>query len=482
MFSQFPKLNFRRIDAGVMVLTFAYLPGVLLTTVWSDEYPAIINPQGLSQELMEALRPVWSVLALGTFMLLDTPNLLWLGRILGFFGIVILYLSMVKFATRITKTRSTELFIAFGLCLPSFQNWAHWANAWPQSWAAVLSLWAFYFFKKQGLLLKISAVFMLAIAITTYPPSSVFFFGALTIWVFENEIRNQEFFNEFKNALKLLAGATILAYVFSLSILMILGLQKATRASFLSLGEVPEKITWVLTRPLVVGLQFYSINSPTIIFAIMTSIPVIVIILYAFSRQSNLLQERKLLRLPLYATCLGMTISPIILTRDNQIEHRYIPGYALAVFCLFCLSLRNIQTKSTKLLLVEMKFNFVRYVFFTLIALAVIVNTNWRYYESFYHPYQVKTTFLKSVIANCDSTSLSRGIEIIPPKKGFLTLARLGTYSQTTDLASDWVPIPNVQLLLPLSKRNIYEIHYPGNLDSSTNCIVDLKALQKKLK
>ena len=482
MFSKFLKLNIKRIDAGVLVLIFAYLPGVLLTTVWSDEYPAIINPQGLSRELMEALRPVWSVLALGTFTLLNTPHLLWVGRLLGFLGIVILYLSMVKFATRVTMTKSTALFIALGLCLPSFQNWAHWANAWPQSWAAALSLWAFYFFKKQDLLLKISAVLMLMIAITTYPPSSVFFFGALTIRVFENEIRNREFLHDFKNALKLLVGATILAYVLSLSLLKILGLEKATRASFLSLSDVPEKITWVLTRPLVVGLQFYSINSPSIVFAILTSIPVLAIILCALSRQSNLLQERKLLRLMLYAICLGMTISPLILTSDNQIEHRYIPGYAFAVFCLLCLSLRNIQFKLAKILSVRMKFPFMQYVFFTLLALAVIVNTNWRYYEAFYHPYQVKTGFLNSALANCDSASLAKGIEVIPPERGFVTLERLGTYSQTTDLASSWVPMPNIQLLLPLSKRNFYHIHYPGNLDSSINCIIDLNALQEKLK
>jgi hypothetical protein len=482
MLSPFRKLNFKRVDAGVIVLTFAYIPGVLLTTVWSDEYPAIINPQGLSQELMEALRPVWSILALGTFTLLGTPHLLWLGRLLGFFGIVILYLSMVKFATRVTRTRSTELFIAFALCLPSFQNWAHWANAWPQSWAAVLSLWAFYFFKNQSLLLKIYAVSMLAIAVTTYPPSSVFFFGALVLWVYENDIENRQFFIEVKNALKLLVFAATLAYAISLFLLKILGLQKAPRASFLSPGDIVEKISWILTRPLVVGLQFYSINSPTIIFAIITSIPVVAIILFSLSRQAALLQENKLLRILLYVTCLGMTISPLILTTDNQIEHRYISGYAFAVFCLFFLSLQNIQTKLAKILLVKIKFHFIQYIFFSLFALAVIANTNWRYYESFYHPYQVKTSFLNSALANCDSTSQSRGIEIIPPKKGFVALARLGTYSQTTDLASDWVPIPNIQLLLPLSKRNIYDIHYPGDLNSSTNCVIDLESLRKKLR
>jgi hypothetical protein len=482
VFSTFRKLSIKRLDAGVLVLIFAYLPGVLLTTVWSDEYPAIINPQGLSRELMEALRPIWSVLALGTFTLLNTPHLLWFGRLLGFLGIVVLYLSMVKFATQVTKTRSTHLIIALALCLPSFQNWAHWANAWPQSWAATLSLWALYFFKKQGLLLKLGAVFLLMTAITTYPPSSVFFFGALTIWVFENDISNREFLNEFKNALKLLASATLLAYVLSLSLLNILGLEKATRASFLSLSDVPEKIAWVLTRPLVVGLQFYSINSPSIVFAIMISISVLAIILYELSTQSNLLHEGKLLRLLLYAICLGMTISPLILTRDNQIEHRYLPGYAFAVFCLFCLSLRKIAIKSVKIFSEEMKFHLMRYVFLTLVALAVIINTNWRYYEAFYHPYQVKTDFLNSALANCASSSLERGIEIIPPGRGFVTLERLGTYSQTTDLASSWVPVPNIQLLLPLSKRNFYHIHYPGNLDSSANCIIDLGALQVKLK
>ena len=351
----FRKLNFKLVDAGVIVLTFAYLPGVLLTTVWSDEYPALINPQGLSQDLMEALRPVWSILALGTFTLLSSPHLLWLGRLLGFFGIIVLYLSIVRFAPRITNTKSSKFFISLALCLPSFQNWAHWANAWPQSWAAAISLWAFYIFKKHNLFLKIGAVLFLTIAITTYPPSSVFFFGTLTIWVYENGIGNRQFLNELKNALKLLVSATALAFILSLFLLEVLGLDKAPRASLLSLGDVGEKISWVLTRPLVVGLQFYSINSPTILFALLTSILVVSVILFALFRQAYLLREKKLVRILLYITCLGMTISPLILTRDNQIEHRYISGYAFAVFCLFCLSLRSLQNKLTKQLSAAIK-------------------------------------------------------------------------------------------------------------------------------
>jgi hypothetical protein len=243
---------------------------------------------------------------------------------------------------------------------------------------------------------------------------------------------------------------------------------------------VPEKIAWVLTRPLVVGLQFYSINSPSIVFAILTSIPVIAIILFAFSRQSKLLHERKILRPLLYATCLGMTISPLILTKDNQIEHRYIPGYAFAVFCLFCLSLRHIETYIRKKIKSNINLQTVNCVFFVLLALFVVANTNWRYYESFYHPYQVKTSFLNSALAKCNITSLRGGIEIIPPKNGFISIARLGTYSQSTDLASSWVPVPNIQLLMPLSKRNAYVIHYPGTKDS-TNCIIDLEVLKKRL-
>lgn len=477
----FRKLNFKLVDAGVIVLTFAYLPGVLLTTVWSDEYPALINPQGLSQDLMEALRPVWSILALGTFTLLSSPHLLWLGRLLGFFGIIVLYLSIVRFAPRITNTKSSKFFISLALCLPSFQNWAHWANAWPQSWAAAISLWAFYIFKKHNLFLKIGAVLFLTIAITTYPPSSVFFFGTLTIWVYENGIGNRQFLNELKNALKLLVSATALAFILSLFLLEVLGLDKAPRASLLSLGDVGEKISWVLTRPLVVGLQFYSINSPTILFALLTSILVVSVILFALFRQAYLLREKKLVRILLYITCLGMTISPLILTRDNQIEHRYISGYAFAVFCLFCLSLRSLQNKLTKQLSAAIKMPSARGVFMALLALAVIINTNWRYYESLYHPYQVKTSFLNSALKNCDSASLTKGIEIIPPKTEFTTLARLGTYSQSTDLASPWVPVPNILLLFPLSKRNELKIHYPGNLNLSQNCKIDLEILRKKL-
>lgn len=477
----FQVLKDKYVYSGLMILTLSYLPGVLLTTAWSDEYPAMKDPWGLSQELMEAMRPVWSLLALITFTTLPNPGLLWIARLFGFLGLITLYLSLVKFTPKVTKTASAELFVALALCLPSFQNWGHWANAWPQSWAAVISVWSFYFFKKQKLFYKILGILMLTVSITTYPPSSVFFFGALAVNSYEKQVTSKSIRSEIIAAVKLITGATLVSLIICELLLKILGLQRAPRASFVNPSEIGQKISWLFTRPVVVGLRFFSIDSPTIFLAAVSSIPAAFIILFTILRQSSALREKRFQRALLFAMYLGMSISPIILTRDNQIEHRFIPGYAFAIFCLFCLALREIISKISSKIPKNKYTSRALPLFMIFISVIIIINTNWRFYQGFYHPYQVKTTFIAAALNSCSKESLQSGIEIIPPKKKFPIFNRIGSYSQSTDMDSSWVPEPNVWLLLPKLVNQKTNIHYPGNSHLNKNCHIDLEILRKAL-
>lgn len=466
---------------GFLVLALSYLPGVFLTSAWSDEYPAMQDPDGLSRELMKAIRPIWALLELITFSLLSTPSLLWIGRLLGFLGVLLLYLTLVEFSPKITIRSSTKIFIAFALCLPSFQNWSHWANAWPQSWAALVSVWSFYLFKKQRISRKILGIVLLAIAFTTYPPSSLFFFGTLPISCWENRASNKAFLSEIIKAVKLLAGAALLSVIISTVLLKILELQKAPRVSLVNLSDLDEKILWFISRPIVVGLRFFDISSPSPLMALLSILPVIIIILGAFVTECSLIKANKIKRATLFSICLGMTLSHLLVIQDNQIEHRYLPGFAFSIFCLFCLSMRKLIKRFLHQIIGK---NLApRIVSFVLVFVAVLIiaNTNWRYYVSIYQPYQIKNTFLLNALGECNITSTHQFIEILQPKVSFPVLNRLGTYSQSTDMASDWVPAPNVWLLLSKTNRERLTIHFPGNSQVANACFIDLEVLRYQL-
>ena len=44
---------------GYLILATAYLPGVLTTNFWSDDFPALIETRSTTLNLISDTRPVW---------------------------------------------------------------------------------------------------------------------------------------------------------------------------------------------------------------------------------------------------------------------------------------------------------------------------------------------------------------------------------------------------------------------------------------
>jgi hypothetical protein len=56
--------------------------------------------------------------------------------------------------------------------------------------------------------------------------------------------------------------------------------------------------------------------------------------------------------------------------------------------------------------------------------------------------------FFKKSIAQCDPTELKNGILILSRTKAWPSRQLVGVLSQTTDLASEWVPVNSMKLYL----------------------------------
>jgi hypothetical protein len=235
-----------------------------------------------------------------------------------------------------------------------------------------------------------------------------------------------------------------------------------------------------------VGLRPFAIDSPSAKLAMVTSIPVLIVLFLGILRQSRNLDESVLIRSICVIAPLLITLTPLMITSDNQIELRVIPGYswgvaALASFYFFTLtSAKARDSNRTKRLKVMFSSSI-----FVVLAMVSILSINAHYLDLFQRPYQLKNAFLKAEIADCKSRGTFRGVVILPPALPFPVLPRLGVFSMTTDLASSWVPKPNVELILRQLRLNAavsyLEIRPLQFENSRRNCTIDLELFREQL-
>ena len=231
------------------------------------------------------------------------------------------------------------------------------------------------------------------------------------------------------------------------------------------------------------GLRPFTIDSPTPIFAALTALPVLVMFIFGVKRQSRELSEKFILRIFAISFPLLLTLAPIMITSDNQIEFRLLAGLCWGTTSL-----------SSFFFLVEVKEWFYRHkadqrlaratplVAASVLALVAILTVNLHYEQFFGEPYRTKTKFLNEKISMCLDRSNFEKILLLPPKKPFHSFGRLGVFSMSSDLASPWVPAANVDLIL--EQRNIkVAVEYLDPrpvriMPTNQVCVIDLEGFR----
>ena len=472
--------------SGLVLIFFAYAPGVLKESFWSDDYPALMDTSDVVDHILKDARPTGAALFSASFSMLDEPAHAWILRSLALIALLLIFLFISK---RVNNSRygSIGIFsIAIAFCLPSFQMYVHWTSTWFFLWATLASLYAFHFWSSKLISRKIFAVFLLVIALTTYPPVALFFFSAIAVINTLNESKISKFFSDVVQGLMLLVISGLVSILTVIVTLQFAGVSTNKRVSVITLSEIPEKIIWLLSRPLVVGLRPFMIDSPTPKIALITALPVILILIIGIKRQSLHLGESIFYRGFWVAFPMVLTLIPIMITSDNQIEFRVLPGYswgiaALATFFLLIsidlllrLLIENAKVRGFTLLIVP-----------AVLSLVAVLTINSHYTDLFGGPYQKKNAFLNTSISSCLKNGTIKSVLVIAPKLPFPSFQRLGVFSMSTDLASEWVPKPNVELLLRqrgISAPVAYSTTRPlvGGA-TETKCIIDLEEFRKLL-
>ena len=376
--------------------------------------------------------------------------------------------------------------MAIAFCLPSFQMYIHWTLTWFFLWAALAGLYAFHFWTSTVKSRKIFAIILIVLALTIYPPTALFYFSVITFVNVLNSSKLPKIFLDFVWGLALLVIGGVTSIFTAFVSMQFAGVSPNPRVSLITISNIPEKIVWLISRPGVVGLRPFMIDSPSPTTAFLTSIPVILLLVMGIRRQSIELGESIFGRALCVLIPPILTLIPIMITSDNQIEFRLLPGYcwgiaALATF-YFLVALQD------RLLSLDLKSIFKTLIFLLVpifLTLLSVASLNSHYVDLFENPYKKKNIYLNSKISSCTRVALFTHVSILPPRIPFPSLPRLGVFSMTTDLASSWVPKPNVELLLKLRKIDAsvfyLEVRPPIFESSKTNCVIDLEEYRKTL-
>lgn len=299
---------------GLLLLAVAYAPGVFKESFWSDDYPALMDTPGVADHLLRDARPTSAGLLSISFSQLRSPQDAWVLRLLALLGLFFLYLVIARGISSLKNSWAANFSIAIALCIPTFQMYVHWSIAWFYPWATLWGVLAFKFWRSKELLKKFFGVLFLTLALTTYPPAALFFMAMIAVVGVFNNLKSREILVEIIHGMILLAISAVTSTLAIFLTIHFSNTSASQRVSLITLSDIPQKIIWLVSRPLVVGLRPFLVDSPAPLWALITAFPLLLVLFIGIKGQANRMGESIWLRGPAAALPLLLSHS----TSDNR--------------------------------------------------------------------------------------------------------------------------------------------------------------------
>lgn len=450
-----------------LILCVAYIRGVFITTAWSDDYPIMMQEDhDINTPLIDG-RPLFALLQYLSFSFVDkNPENLFVLRAISLATLLCLFLVLNNFLG--VKSRSAQILIALGFCLPSFQWFIYWATIWSWSIPLLLSTLAWMLWKNDSNH-QLLAVFMLACAFLIYPLNSLLPFSLLAIKATYNRTEVRKLWKEFMGGLKLYGIGICLSSIVVLTVFRISTTTPSGKVStFVSPSEILNKLNWWVTRPFAIAFRPFMIDSPTAAVAFFTVIPVFLVTFVGLYHQSRKMNENPFLRIITIISLAAIPISPLLIVSQNQIDFRLLASWNLAIFLIFALFIIS-WLKENRI---------IRLSIISLAVSLVLIQSNQNFNRTFKVPFSQKNSFLISSLQNCD---LNAETIVISPKKPWPSLPLIGNFSTVSDLAHPWVLESNLTLIkqqispkLSSQTRLIYQLEDSVNNSDKRHCIINL--------
>ena len=410
--------------------------------------------------------------------IVNSPADLWKLRLISLFLLLLIINTIARKIHLSNQSSLIQFVLPITLMLPAPMTFISWALLWQGSLGIFLSFYASqYWVNSESYKRFISPIIVLG-ALYISPVAAFTYFGFFSAIHILSKTPSRIFLRKLMSLILLfiISGVTSLIVLFINVRFFDVPLNQ--RVGLVKFADVPEKVFWLVSRPLAVSTRFFDIHSPGFFNTLFVFSIVIAVVVLGIISQGREIGESSFARLALYFFCLLASITPLVITWSNQIEFRYIFAPSWSIFVVTIVFLSELTRKKSKLnkLLTTISIILILFAGMT----TVTVNTD----KQFISPFISKNQFLTDEIDKCAKKlgSIS-GVIIKNPQYPFPSRANLGIFSQVTDLASPWVPIPSVKFILAAKGFPYAQISMEdeGMEEQNKSCIINLERYREIL-
>ena len=424
--------------AAATYLFIVYAFGVFSKSAWSDDFSSLLDPDSVAQHAARDGRVVYGLLIGLLFSYFNTVGSLFVVRLIGLIGLILLNDSLIKKLSKIDFPMKYIVASTFAFTLPSFQFTSHWAVTFVFGWAAFFAVTGYNLITQNSLLKKILGFLFFVTSLLLYPLLTFFLFSFIYFLWFVRGQSYKPLFIQTLIGVSITAAASIVSYTVSYFYVRVNELSFNARVSIVNIDQIPDKLLFFISRPFVMAYRPFLIDSPSLVNVIFVTVFSAVILAYlVWSKNRSILKT--LYDLTNFNFFLALSIAPLLVVSQNQIDMRFVASNTwLFTSIISLLVFEFIENLKSQFSLIR------RYLLFlvpiSLLSIgAVTINAN--FFTFFYGPYNQKELFFNQQISKCSSSQLQSGFYVVPrgipwPKRSYI-----GAYSQTTDLESSWVPI-----------------------------------------
>jgi hypothetical protein len=480
--------------AGVLIISLAYAPGSLSEAAFSDDYAVFDTIHSGQSTLLFDIgngRPLAGLIRQVSFSFMGELSDLRILRALSLMGLIATFIAL-GLRWRKSPNATVAIFASsIGFLLPGFMFTVQWATPWFHTWSLLLALISWGLWSRNRMPYRCLGCAGMISVFLIYPPNACFFLAVMAVEFTMERLPVGEAWSRLRNAFLLLAitlASGLLAAKFTI---LATGASQSARADILTIGEMPGKALWLVTRPIVTSLRPFLVDSPDPWVAGLTALPLLLLLLVGIAAQSHAISERFLSRASLVLIPLIASVLPNLITSENIYEFRNYRNLSWGVFTVASvlavewLHSRVAQPAVASGRRIAITRQWACGLLAAGLGLGIILHANDRYAALIGDPYAAKTTFLTRSLEECVSNRSTREVTLVSPRGPFPVLPRLGMFSMVTDLSQDWVPISNVrQLSAEISggvpwKVRLYSPSDELGVDQS--CVIRLEVLRQEL-
>ena len=454
-----------------LILAFStaiHLITILREYAWADDWAFVSGYRTASPEIRyiftSGLRPILQLIMNESFgRISEYQNLVFL-RLISLIGLLILTYQIMKHLSRLEYSR--YIVLGFGVLinfLPTFWIYTNWASVFIYSWVCLLSLISFKIFERN----KTLSIILSTTCFLIYQPTAVF----SAFLVFTYLLKNGKL--DLRNWLYLwsLSGSSGLGFLFGKIVVMFSGLSTNYRTEIINTPmELVEKAIWILTRPVLLSVRPFIIESRGYLAVIITLAGVLLSLLCIW--RASELNGFAFLKFGIGLLAVLMVgLLPIIPIKENQIEFRTLPATSCIGLLLILYGFEQFKLKAIKKKAISFLLSVITIFSLTLYSQQRI---NQVFIDSFQQNYRyIQSSYL-------DQGSPDE-VSILVDSKPWPQRNYIGALSVKSDLQMPWVPVGEISQILGIEEDQLSIQTFDEDEEVSVSNKIDLRKLRERL-